>query len=171
VEQLPFETATFDAVVSQFGHMFAPRPEVAVGEMLRVLKPGGTLAFSTWPPELWTGRLLALIAKYMPPAPPEIPAPSEWGDVNVIRRRLGSAVREVVFDRAAMLVPALSPQHHRQVSERTSGTVRGLVETLTASDPARLAAFRREYDALVDEYFEDNILRQDYLMTRAIKIS
>ena len=30
VEELPFEDATFDAVVSQFGHMFAPRPEVAV---------------------------------------------------------------------------------------------------------------------------------------------
>ena len=38
-KQLPFEDATFDVVVSQFGHMFAPRPEVAVSEMLRVLKP------------------------------------------------------------------------------------------------------------------------------------
>src|SRR5262249_31012955 len=41
VEQLPFEAGMFDVVVSQFGHIFAPRPEVAVGEMLRVLKPGG----------------------------------------------------------------------------------------------------------------------------------
>ena len=55
-EQLPFEDAAFDAVLSQYGHMFAPRPEVAVSEMLRVLKPGGTIAFSTWPPELFVGR-------------------------------------------------------------------------------------------------------------------
>ncbi|MEO7246339.1 MAG: BTAD domain-containing putative transcriptional regulator [Rubrivivax sp.] len=41
-----------DIVLSQFGHMFAPRPDVAIAEMLRVLKPGGTIAFSTWPPEL-----------------------------------------------------------------------------------------------------------------------
>src|SRR5690348_16552336 len=37
-EQLPFGDAAFDVVLSQFGHMFAPRPEVVVGEMLRVLK-------------------------------------------------------------------------------------------------------------------------------------
>jgi hypothetical protein len=47
-------------VVSQFGHMFAPRPDVAIGEMLRVLKPAGTIAFSTWPPELFIGNTFAL---------------------------------------------------------------------------------------------------------------
>ena len=59
-ESLPFEDATFDIVLSQFGHMFAPRPEVALDEMLRVLKPGGMIAFSTWPPELYVGRTFAL---------------------------------------------------------------------------------------------------------------
>jgi ubiquinone/menaquinone biosynthesis C-methylase UbiE len=43
-ESLPYADAEFDVVVSQFGHMFAPRPELAVSEMLRVLKPGGTIA-------------------------------------------------------------------------------------------------------------------------------
>src|SRR5207248_4430286 len=38
-ESLPFPDGSFDAVMSQFGHIFAPRPEVAVAEMLRVLKP------------------------------------------------------------------------------------------------------------------------------------
>src|SRR5262249_28656522 len=49
-ENLPFKDGEFDVVMSQFGHIFAPRPEVAIAEMLRVLKPGGTLAFATWPP-------------------------------------------------------------------------------------------------------------------------
>jgi SAM-dependent methyltransferase len=170
VESLPFESSAFDAVVSQFGHIFAPRPDVAIGEMLRVLKSGGTLAFSTWPPELCTGRVFALVAKHMPPMPAGIASPPQWGEVNVIRERLGSAVRDIVFDRASILTPALSPQHHRQVTERTAGPVLMLVESLSATDPARLAAFRREYDALVSEYLEDNIVRQDYLMTRAIKV-
>src|SRR5215470_2313301 len=51
-ECLPFADSLFDVVVSQFGHIFAPRPELAIAEMLRVLKPGGTIAFSSWPPEL-----------------------------------------------------------------------------------------------------------------------
>ena len=170
IESLPFEPSTFDSVVSQFGHMFAPRPAVAIGEMLRVLRPGGTLAFSTWPPELLTGRMFALVAKYMPPAPPDIASPPQWGEPQVIRERLGSAVRDVVFDRAALLNAALSPQHHRQLTERTAGPVIALVESLSSADPAKLAAFRREYDALVTEYFEDNVVRQDYLMTRAVKV-
>ena len=33
----------------------------------------------------------------------------------------------------------------------------------------RLDAFRREYDALTAEYLTDNQVRQDYLLTRAIK--
>ena len=169
VEQLPFDPASFDVVVSQFGHMFAPRPDRATGEMLRVLKPGGTLAFSTWPPELFVGRSFAILGRYMPPPPPEIASPAEWGDPAAVRERLGSAVREIVFDRGTMMNPVLSPQHHRETTERTAGPVRKLVETLQAGDPERLAAFRRDYEALVSEYFEDNFVRQDYLMTRALK--
>ena len=59
VEDLPFKNESFDVVLSQFGHMFAPRPEVAIQEMLRVLRPGGTIAFSTWPPELFMGSFLS----------------------------------------------------------------------------------------------------------------
>jgi SAM-dependent methyltransferase len=77
-EALPFGDATFDVVVSQFGHMFAPRPEVATSEMLRVLKPGGTIAFSTWPPELYVGQLFGLVGRYLPP-PPGVAPPSKWG--------------------------------------------------------------------------------------------
>src|SRR2546425_12051174 len=47
VENLPFRDAEFDVVLSQFAHIFAPRPEVAVEEMLRVLNPGGRIAFNT----------------------------------------------------------------------------------------------------------------------------
>lgn len=170
VENLPFGDAAFDVVLSEFGHIFAPRPEVAIAEMLRVLKPGGTIAFSTWPPELFVGRMFMLSASYMPPPPPGVAPPPQWGDPNIVRQRLGSAVKDILFDRATMLVPALSPSHHRVVSEKSAGSMVRLVATLQESDPAKLEQFRREYDALAGEYFEDNLLRQDFLMTRAIKI-
>jgi SAM-dependent methyltransferase len=169
-EQLPFGDAAFDVVLSQFGHMFAPLPEVVVGEMLRVLKPGGTIAFSTWPPELLLGRLFALGGRYMPPPPPGVTPPWLWGDPNIVRERLGAAVKDLVFDRARMSIPALSPQHQCRNAERTAGPLVKLVETLAATDSARLASFRREFEALVAEYFEDNTVRQDYLLTRATKI-
>jgi SAM-dependent methyltransferase len=43
-EQLPFDDASFDAVVSQFGFMFFEDRPRALVEMMRVLKPGGRMA-------------------------------------------------------------------------------------------------------------------------------
>ena len=169
-ERLPFDAAAFDVIVSQFGHIFAPRPDVALGEMLRVLKSGGTIAFSTWPPELFVGRMFALMSRYLPPPPPGVAPPTLWGDPNVVRERLGAAVRDILFDRETMAVPSLSPQHHREVMERTSGPVMKLVETLRTASPERLEAFRQEYEAAATDYFADNTMRQGYLMTRATKI-
>jgi ubiquinone/menaquinone biosynthesis C-methylase UbiE len=47
-DKLPFPTNTFDAIVCRFGIMFFPSPEEAVRECLRVLKPGGRIAFAVW---------------------------------------------------------------------------------------------------------------------------
>ncbi|WP_394841993.1 class I SAM-dependent methyltransferase [Pendulispora brunnea] len=169
VEALPFEDASFDVVLSQFGHMFAPRPKVAIQEMLRVLRRGGTIAFSTWPPDVFVGKMFALTARYLPPPPPGVSPSWEWGDSNIVRERLGTAVTDLCFDRDAMRVPILSPQHVRQFMERIAGPVIKLVEMLQTSDPPKLAAFRRELDELASIYFQDNWVRQDFLVTRAIK--
>jgi SAM-dependent methyltransferase len=168
-EELPYPDGSFDFVLSQFGHMFAPRPDVCTKELLRVLKPGGTIAFSTWPPELFTGRMFALQGKNGPPLPPGVSPPVQWGDPNVIRERLGTSVSSLTFDRATMRSPVLSPAHMRAMMEVNVGPLAKLVASLSASDPAKLATFRRDLEALVAEYFEDNVLRQDFLMTRALK--
>lgn len=168
VERLPFADAQFDVVLSQFGHIFAPRPTVAIAEMLRVLKPGGTIAFSTWPPELFTGRIFYLVASYLPPPPPGVAPAILWGDPDVIRERLGNAVSEIVFERDVMTAPALSPQHYRAATERSVGTTIAVVESL-ATDPTKLAAFRCAYDEIAADFFRDNHVRQGFLMTRAKK--
>jgi ubiquinone/menaquinone biosynthesis C-methylase UbiE len=169
VEKLPFEDDEFDVVLSQFGHMFAPRPDVAIGEMLRVLRPGGTIAFSTWPPEMIVGRTFALAASYAPPPPPGVSPPPQWGDPAIVRERLGTRVKDLRFERAVMRIPVLSPQHHRTTAERI-GPMRKLVELLSAGEASKLDAYRREYEAIVSDYIQDNVINQDYLMTRATKI-
>jgi len=170
VEQLPFADQEFDVVLSQFGHMFAPRPAVAVAEMLRVLKPGGTIAFTTWPAESLVGRTMALTMRYLPPPPQGVAPPLQWGDPAIVRERLGAAVRDLTFDRDTMVAYTLSPQHQRWTNERTAGPTLKLVQTLAATDPAKLAEFRREFDAIVGDFFELNTTRQTYLMTRSVKV-
>jgi SAM-dependent methyltransferase len=150
--------------------MFAPRPEVVVKEMLRVLKPGGTIAFSTWPPELFVGRSFATMGKYGPPPPPGVSAPAQWGDPHIVRERLGTAVRDLTFTRERLNFQILSPQHHRQFMEKNFGPAAKLLASLDASDPAKGAALRREMEELAGQYFEDNMLKQDFLISRAIKI-
>lgn len=169
-EALPFADGQFDVVLSQFGHMFAPRPEVATREMLRVLKPGGTIAFSTWPPEHSIGRMFALVGKHGPPLPPGASPSPQWGDVSIVRERLGTAVRDVAFDRETMVVPAMSPGHYVALMERTSGPVLKLVQSLQ-SEPRKLAQLRAELEAIFAAYFDgdQNVVRQSYLMTRATK--
>jgi SAM-dependent methyltransferase len=167
-EALPFPDEYFDVVLSQFGHMFAPRPEVAVGEMLRVLKSGGTIAFATWPGEQLIGRQFSLIAKYVPP-PQGVASPVQWGDVSVVRERLGDSVKGVHLERGIMAVPALSPKHWRLFQEAKAGPFIRAVQALQ-DDPARLEAWRAEMDEAVGEYLHDNIVHHEYLLTRAIKV-
>lgn len=170
-EALPYPDAAFDVVLSQFGHIFAPRPAIALKEMLRVLKPGGRIAFSTWPPEHFTGRMFAFIARHMPPPPPgaEAPAPPPlWGDPNVVRERLGGSVTDLKFARDTLVAPALSLPHFRAAQEKTIGPLTKLVESMK-NDPDQLARLRAEFDALAADVFEENTIRMPFLMTRATK--
>ena len=165
-ENLPYPDASFHVVVSQFGHMFAPRPEVAVSEMRRVLKPGGRIAFATWPPEHFVGRLFAFIGRNSPPSPAGAAPPPQWGNPAIITERLASAFEAPFFARGTMNVPALTIQHFRTFMEKSVGPMQKLVEHL-ASDPEKLAAMRGEFEALTQPYYADNIVHQDYILTLA----
>jgi SAM-dependent methyltransferase len=47
-EALRFEDAAFDAVVMNFGMLHLARPDSAIAEARRVLRPGGRYAFTVW---------------------------------------------------------------------------------------------------------------------------
>jgi SAM-dependent methyltransferase len=165
-ENLPYPNGCFDVVVSQFGHMFAPRPEIAVGEMRRVLKPTGRVVFATWPPEHLVGRMFALIGRNSPPPPPGAAAPPLWGNPAIIGDRLVGAFGEPFFERGTMRYPALSIAHYRRFIEASIGPMRKVIETL-ADAPDQLSRVRAEFDSLVAPYFIDNQIQQSYLLTRA----
>ena len=166
VEQLPYPDASFDVVLSQFGHMFAPRPDIAVAEMHRVLKRNGRIAFATWPPEHLVGRMFAFVGRNSPPPPAGASPPPHWGNPAMVTERLATRFEAPFFERGTMAFPALSLEHYRLFMERSVGPMQKLVESI-ATEPERLAILRAEFDAMVAPYYSDNIVHQDYLLTRA----
>ena len=151
--------------------MFSPQPEIAMREMLRVLKPGGRTAFAAWTPEGLAPRPMGLSFRYLPPMPGEPPpSPFEWGDPHGVRRYFDNRVRDLGFEHAALMLPALSPGQARRIFEETFGPTVLLVRMLS-NEPLRLAEWQREHDRIAAEFFADGRLRFEYLLTRATKAS
>ena len=97
-EELPFRDGEFDVVISMFGAMFAPRPERAATELLRVCKPGGLIAMSNWTAEGFIGKTFRATAKIAPP-PFSVPAPILWGDEKTVRERFSHGVAKVTTEK------------------------------------------------------------------------
>ncbi len=91
-QALPYETASFDRVLSVFGVMFAPDHERAAAELLRVCKPGGTIALANWMPEDFGGDIFRTMAKHVPP-PPGVKPGVRWGTAQGLGELLGHGGR------------------------------------------------------------------------------
>lgn len=93
-EALDLPDGEFDLVVSMYGAMFAPRPENAAAELVRVCRPGGTIAMANWVPDSFIGQMFKLVGKHAPP-PEGVPSPALWGDEATVRVRLENGVSGV----------------------------------------------------------------------------
>jgi len=98
-EALPFDAGQFDLVVSTFGVMFAPRPNLAVAELRRVTGPGGQIALANWTPEGFLGTMFNVFKAHLPPPPAGVPSPMGWGDEATVLLRLRHGFADVRLTR------------------------------------------------------------------------
>lgn len=77
-EALPFEDASFDAVLSTFGVMFSPDHAKAAAELARVCRPGGRIGLANWTPDGFIGQVFKVLGRHLPP-PAGVQPPSLWG--------------------------------------------------------------------------------------------
>jgi SAM-dependent methyltransferase len=109
-EQLPYEDARFDAVISSFGIMFASRPEAAARELTRVVKKGGRFGILVWKPDSTVFEMFKVMKPYLPvpatPAPTPAPSPFSWGSRERVKELLGASW-EVRFEEGVS--PFLAP--------------------------------------------------------------
>jgi SAM-dependent methyltransferase len=96
-EALPYADASFDMVASIFGAMFAPRPDLVAQELVRVCRPGGTIAMANWTKTGFIGQMFALVSKFI--APPGMPSPVLWGDEATVRERFAAGIADLRMTR------------------------------------------------------------------------
>ena len=97
-ESLRYPDEAFDVVVTMFGAMFAPRPELVSSELVRVCKRGGRIAMANWTPAGFIGQMFKVMGKHVPP-PPNMPSPIKWGDEETVRERLRDGVADLTLTR------------------------------------------------------------------------
>jgi ubiquinone/menaquinone biosynthesis C-methylase UbiE len=163
-EQLPYPDAHFDVVMSMFGAMFAPRPEVTASELARVCRPGGGIAMANWTPEGFVAKQFALGSRYLPP-PEGIPAPVLWGDQQVVRQRLGAYASEIRTERQMVSFDfPFGPREVVQFFSRYFGPTQVAFARLPADAQAAYAAdlenLWREYNEATDGH---TAVRAEYL--------
>lgn len=93
-EDLPYEDDSFDVVMTMYGAMFAPRPEVVAHELSRVCRPGGLVAMANWTPQGFIGQMFGTTGKHVP-SPAGIPSPLLWGDGETVRGRFESFASDI----------------------------------------------------------------------------
>lgn len=100
-EALEAADASFDKVISVFGMIFAPQHELAASEMVRVAKPGGTVAITSWALDGMNGEMFKVIGGHMPPPPEGMKTPAMWGEESYIEEVFDDSIdwnfsREIV---------------------------------------------------------------------------
>ena len=168
-EDLPFEDESLDIVLSTFGHIFAPNQELAGKEMVRVLKKGGRLGFTSWPLELAVGKLSEVVSKYNPFPPSEAFPPYIWGNPDKIKQLL-PGVNDILFERDTINIPILSPNHYWHDTITKAGFMIQVIEALRKqNDVEKMELFRKDYIKTLKQYISENVLRMGYLVVKAKK--
>jgi SAM-dependent methyltransferase len=137
VQEMPFEDASFDRVVSTFGHMFAPDHRRTADEMKRVLRPDGVIAVACWTPEGSAGRMAHVTADLLPSAPGE--SPMLWGTEDHVREMWGENVR---FERHDIVWTDPSVESYARFMLESSGPLLNAREMLAEREGELDVAFR-----------------------------
>ncbi len=169
-EALPFQDASFDAVVSTFGVMFTPDQDKAAAELIRVCRPGGKVGLANWTPEGFIGQIFKTIGKHLPP-PAGVKSPALWGTSARIHEMFEPEASSIHIESRNFVFRYRSPEHWLQIFKTYYGpmlkafaAVESSAQAALASDiMAQIERFNRSGDAgmvVPSEYLEIVVTRR-----------
>ena len=142
-EALPYADGSFDVVMTMFGAMFAPRPELVVAELKRVCRSGGLIAMANWTPNGFIGQMFKINASYVP-LPSGMSSPVLWGVEDKLRERFAEGISKLDVEPQNIrwvfpFAPAEVVEHFRNYYGPTQ-------KAFGALDDEKQAALRKELE-------------------------
>lgn len=148
-EDMPYDDGSFDLVMTMFGAMFAPRPDVTAAELRRVCRSGGRIAMANWTPEGFTGEMFKIGAKHVPP-PPGIQAPVMWGKEEIVADRLAEGFSSLEMTRKKVMFHFdMPPADVVEQFRKYFGPTHRAFESL---DPSGQEALRADLESLWSDH-------------------
>ena len=148
-EHLQFDDESYDVVMSSIGVMFAPHHQEAADELVRVCKPGGTIALLCWTPEGMIGDLFKTMKEFAPPPPPGASSPPLWGSPDHLAELFGDRVDFHTLEREDLNITAFDqPRDYGEHFKAYYGP------TIVARKNAVANGREADFDAAVDEFCE-----------------
>ena len=142
IQDLPFADASFDVVLSVFGLIFAPDPDRAVAELVRVLTPAGRGVISVWVPsgpiDAMVGVFMRNVSQATGSRPPRFP----WAETPAVQELFGRHGAQARWHEGSLLITADSPEHYleRQQAHPMSVSMQPVLEHAGLADSARADA-------------------------------
>jgi SAM-dependent methyltransferase len=170
VEDLPYEDVSFDIVMTMFGAMFAPRPDVTAAELKRVCRPGGLITMANWTPEGFIGQMFKTTGKHVAP-PAGMPSPLLWGNEETVKSRLSDGIADLQMVRRNIdfvfpIGPAEVVEHFRKYYGPTQ-------KAFDALEADAQTALRKDLEDLWSSYNSatdgTTKVASEYLEVRAIR--
>jgi ubiquinone/menaquinone biosynthesis C-methylase UbiE len=167
-EQLPFGDGSFDRVTSVFGAMFAPDQPRAAAELLRVVRPGGTVAVAAWTPEGLNGSMFGVLGRHLPPPPEGFRPPILWGSEQVVRELFADA-EQVTSERRNAVDSVRAPSVDAWIDYMEQVLGPTVMAKAALAPDGRWAAARADLVALYEQHNEATdgsiLAHPEYLLT------
>jgi ubiquinone/menaquinone biosynthesis C-methylase UbiE len=136
-EALPFADASFDAVLSSFGIMFAPNHARVASELLRVCRSNGRIGLANWTPDGFVGRLFAVVGRHVPP-PAGLTPPARWGTTDHLHDLFDASAAAIHANARTFTFRYRSPEHWIDVFRDWYGPTHKAFASLSADGQAAL---------------------------------
>jgi 2-polyprenyl-6-hydroxyphenyl methylase/3-demethylubiquinone-9 3-methyltransferase len=172
-EDLPFEDERFDYVLSSLGVQFVPRHEIVAHELVRICRPGGTIALGNWAADGYIGQFWTIMGPYLPAPPSGALPPAGWGRVEHIEELFADYPVQLSFERRALYFEAPSPAAFIDFLADSYGPLLGARNKLSGDgrwEPLRdeLIALSNKMNTVDDGHFR---APSEYLITLAGKLT